>query len=176
MGKDEYADVIEYLPYGMPNSRDRHPSAIILTDSLSLLLAALKKDVVVEAGKKVYIGENKREEIHHIIERITPDKLNSSGMDTLNSLIQKAVIDNEKKYIGIINTLGPINVRLHALELIPGMGKKMTQKLLEERKKKAFESYSELNERLQLSSNIARGVEGRIFEEMENKDKYKIFT
>lgn len=176
MGKDEYADVLEYLPYGMADSRDRHPSAIILTDSLSLLVAALKKNVTLEAGKKVYIGENKREEIHHIIGRISPEKLSQSGLENLKNVVHKTVQENEKKYISVINTLGPINVRLHALELIPGMGKKLTQKLLEERKKKPFESYVELDERLQLSSNIMRGIESRILEEMENKDKYKIFT
>ncbi len=176
MGKDEYAYVLEYLPYGMSDSKDRHPSAVILTESLSLLVAALKKEVNVETGKKVYIGENKRDEIHHIIGRITPDKLSESARETLRELVHKAVHENEKKYLGIINTLGPVNVRLHALELIPGLGKKLTQKLLEERKKKPFESYNELDERLQLSSNIARGIESRILEEMENKDKYKIFT
>jgi putative nucleotide binding protein len=176
MGKDEYAYVLEYLPYGTSDSRDRHPSAIILTESLSLLVAALKKDVKVEAGKKVYIGENKRDEIHHIIERTTPDKLTESAREILKEMVHKAVQENEKKYIGIMNTLGPINVRLHALELIPGLGKKLTQRLLEERKKKPFESYAELDERLQLSSNVVREIEARIMEEIENRDKYKIFT
>ncbi len=176
MGKDEYAYVLEYLPYGIADSKDRHPSAVILTDSLSLLIAALKKNVTVEVGKRVYIGENKRDEIHHIIGRIAPTKLSEAGLDSLKEFVHKIVQENEKKYVGTINTLGPINVRLHALELIPGMGKKLTQKLLEERKKKPFESYVEIDERLQLSSNIMRNIEGRILEEMENKDKYKIFT
>ena len=176
MAKDEYAYILEYLPYGLPDSRDRRPSAIILTESVALLIAALKKGVTVEVGKKVYIGEDKRDEIHHIMSRITPDKLSGSGLQRLEEKIDQMVIENEVKYVGIINSLGPINVRLNAIELIPGMGKKTTQKLLDERKKKPFESYKDLDERMQLSPSISKDISARIFEELQNKDKYRIFT
>ncbi|MCL5009584.1 MAG: DUF655 domain-containing protein [Candidatus Parvarchaeota archaeon] len=176
MGRDEYAIVLEYLPYGLVDTKDRRPSAIVLTDSLSLLLVSLKKDVVVESGKRVYIGEEKRDEIHHIIKRIAPDKLSESGLQNLKNMVHKAAQDNEKKYVEILNTLGPINVRLHALELIPGLGKKMTQKMIEERQKKPFESYADIDARLQLASGISHGIEQRILEEISETDKYRIFT
>ena len=48
MGKDEYAYVLEYLPFGLQDSKDRKATAIVLTDSLGLLLVALKKDAKVE--------------------------------------------------------------------------------------------------------------------------------
>jgi putative nucleotide binding protein len=176
MGRDEYAYVLEYLPYGLVETKDRRPSAVILTESLSLLLASLKKNAVVEAGKKVYIGEEKRDEIHHIIKRITPDKLSGAGTQILKDMVHKAVQDNEKKYVEILNTLGPVNVRLHALELIPGLGKKMTQKMVEERQKKPFESYEDIDNRLQLSSGISHEIEQRILEEIGETDKYRIFT
>ncbi len=176
MGRDEYAYVIEHLPYGLVETKDRRPSVIILTESLSLLLASLKKDVTVEPGKKVYIGEEKRNEIHHIIRRITPNKLSEAGMQNLRDLVHKAVQENEKKYVGILNTLGPVNVRLHALELIPGLGKKMTQKTIAERQKKPFESYADIDDRLQLSSSISHEIEQRILEEISESDKYRIFT
>ncbi len=176
MAKDEYARVLEYLPYGLQDSKERHPTVIILTDSLGLLAAALKKGASVEAGRKVYIGENKREEIHHIIGRITPDKLGVSAMQNLRDQISENVKANESKYVGMINTLGPINVRLHALELIPGLGKKTTQKILDERKMKPFTSYGDIDLRIQLPLSIEKEIEERILEEMQNKDKYKIFT
>lgn len=176
MGRDEYAYVLEYLPYGLVDTKDRRPSAIILTESLSLLLASLKKNVTVEVGKKVYIGEDKREEIHHIIRRIPTDKLSEAGMQSLMEKVHTAVQDNEKKYVEILNTLGPINVRLHALELIPGLGKKMTKKAIDERNKKPFESYQDIDDRLQLASGIVNEIEQRILEEMNETDKYRIFT
>ncbi len=177
MARDEYAYVLEYLPYGLAGSKDRRPSAIILTDSLGLLLVALKKEAKpLEVGMKVYIGENKREEVHHIIERISPEKLNENGFMVLHEKLHEKVMENEKQYIEIINKIGPVNVRLHALSLIPGMGKKMVQKVVEERGKKPFESYQEMEDRLGASYNAAKSIEDRIIEEMENKDKYRIFT
>ncbi len=138
MGKDEYAYVIEYLPHGLMDSKDHKASAIILTDSLSLLVAATKKDVSLESEKKVYIGENKRDEIHHIIGRIKPEKLSGAGKERLAELISKRVKEEEQKFTTIINVLGPVNVRLNSLELIPNIGKKMTQKIIDERKKTAI--------------------------------------
>ena len=176
MGKDEYAYVLEYLPFGLQDSKDRKATAIILTDSLGLLLVALKKDVKVEPGMRVYIGENKREEVHHIIQRITPDKLNGNGLEMLNDKIHDIVSKNESNYIAIINRLGPINVRLHSLALIPGAGKKMVQKIIEERNKGEFKSYKDFDERVGFTSGITKSIEARIKEELENKDKYKIFT
>jgi Predicted RNA-binding protein len=177
MARDEYAYVLEYLPYGLAGSKDRRPSAIILTDSLGLLLVALKKESKpLEAGLRVYIGENKREEVHHIIERISPDKLSENGMLLLREKIKENVLQNEKKYIEVIDKIGPVNVRLHALSLIPGIGKKMVQKVIEEREKRPFESYQEMEQRVGSSYNVAKSIEDRIIEEMENKDKYRIFT
>ena len=176
MGKDEYAYVLEYLPFGLQDSKDRKATAIVLTDSLGLLLVALKKDVKVEPGMKVYIGENKREEVHHIMQRITPDKLNGNGLEMLNDKIHEIVSQNEANYITIINRLGPINVRLHSLSLIPGVGKKIVQKIIEERNKGEFKSYNDFDERVGFTSGIAKSIEARIKEELENRDKYKIFT
>lgn len=176
MGKDEYAYVLEYMPFGLPDSKDRKASAIVFTDSLSLLLVALKKDVKVEPGLKVYIGENKRDEVHHIIQRITPDKLSGNGMALLNERIATTVKENEEKYIDIINKLGSINVRLHSLNLLPGVGKKIVQKIVEERTKANFKSYEDFNERVGFTSDIAKSIEDRIMEELNGEDKYKIFT
>lgn len=176
MGKDEYAFVLEYLPFGLSDSRDRKASAIVLTDSLGLLLVALKKDAKIEPGMKVYIGENKREEVHHIIQRVTPEKLNGNGLQMLRERAGSIVVENEAKYIDIINRLGSINVRLHSLSLIPGAGKKMVQKILDERSKGSFKSYSDFDERVGFTSGIAKSIEERIEEELENKDKYRIFT
>ena len=176
MGKDEYAYVLEYLPFGLSDSKDRKAAAVILTDSLGLLLVALKKDVKVEVVLKVYIGENKREEVHHIIQRITPDKLSGNGMISLSERISVIVGENEEKYIDIINKLGSINVRLHSLSLIPGVGKKMVQKILEERNKGPFKSYSDFDSRVGFTSGISKSIEDRIEEELAGSDKYRIFT
>ncbi|MDP8012753.1 MAG: DUF655 domain-containing protein [Nanoarchaeota archaeon] len=176
MGKDEYATVIEYLPYGFSDSTDRRPIAVLLTDSLSLLSAATKRNAKIEVGKRVYIGEGKRDEIHHIISRISFEKLNEEGKNLVRSIVEKHVKDNEAHFVDLINKLGPINVRLHSIELIPNFGSKLTQKLLDERKKQPFTSYDDINKRVAPPTDIRKEIEDRIIEEMAEKDKYRLFT
>ena len=176
MPRDQYAYVIEYLPNGLADSKERRPSTVILTESMALLIAALKKDVAVTSGQKVYIGGDKRDEIHHIIGRVSPDKLSGFGLQSLSEKIKESIKQEEKRYVSIINLLGPVNVRLHSLELIPGLGKKTVQKVVEERSKKPFESYQDVDSRVGLTIGIEKDIEERIMDELSNKDKYKIFT
>ncbi|MCW1301611.1 MAG: DUF655 domain-containing protein [Candidatus Parvarchaeota archaeon] len=176
MGKDEYAYVLEYFPYGMSDSKDRRPSAIVLTESLSLLLVSVKKEGKIEVGKKVYIGEGKREDIHHIITRVPLTKVNERGKELLNDTLDRKIIDDEKRFVDIINRLGPINVKLHSLELIPGIGSKTLQRVLDERKKSPFTSYDDINKRAELQFDIRKSIRERILSELNEADKYRIFT
>ncbi len=176
MGKDEYANVLEYFPYGMSDSKDRRPSAILLTESLGLLLASIKKDGKVEVGKKVYIGEGKREDIHHIISRIPLSKVDEKGKELMNEILDKKIVEDEKKFVDVINRLGPINVKLHSLELIPGIGSKTLQRVISERVKKPFTSYDDINKRVELQFDIRRSIRERIISELNEVDKYRIFT
>ncbi len=176
MQKDDFGYILEYLPYGLVGEKDRRPSAIIITDSFSLLLVILKPNVTVEAGQRVYIGEGKRDQVHHIVGRIPIDKLSDKGVEELRTILEKMVKENENKFVELLNRLGQVNVRLHAIELIPGFGKKTTQKFLEERKNKPFESYEDINKRAQLTFDIVKSIEDRIIEEIKGSDKYHIFT
>lgn len=176
MGKDEYAYVLEYFPYGMSESKDRRASAIILTESLSLLLVSVKKEGKIEVGKKVYIGEGKREDVHHIITRIPLTKVNEKGKDLLNEILDKKIVEDEKRFVAIMDKLGPVNVKFHSLELIPGIGSKTFLKVLEERKKSPFASYDDINKRVELQSDIRKSIRERILSELNEADKYRIFT
>ncbi len=176
MGKDEYAIVIEYLPYGFIDSNDRRPIAILLTDSLTILSAAVKKEAKIEPGKRVYIGDGKRDDIHHIISKINFNKLSENGKQLLRNELEKRINEKQDYFVGIINRLGPINVRLHSIELIPNIGKKFTQKLLDERKKQPFSSYDDINSRVGLPTDIRKDIEERIIQELSEVDKYRLFT
>ncbi|MGC8516611.1 MAG: DUF655 domain-containing protein [Candidatus Acidifodinimicrobium sp.] len=176
MGKDEYAYVLEYFPYGMSDSKDRRPSAILLTESLDLLLASVKKEGKIDVGKKVYIGEGKRDDIHHIISRIPLSKVGEKGRELLNEILDKKIVEDEKRFVDIINRLGPINVKLHSLELIPGIGSKTFQKVISERTKSPFTGYDDINKRVELQFDIRRSIRERIISELNEADKYRIFT
>jgi len=64
---------------------------------------------------------------------------------------------------------------MHALELLPGIGKRYMIEILNARDKKVFENYEELQKRTGIP-DPAKLVARRIVEELAEDAKYRIFT
>ena len=62
---------------------------------------------------------------------------------------------NEKRFVDIFNNAGPLNIRQHALELLPGIGKKHLEAILKARNEKKFESFADIPSRVQLLQDPA---------------------
>jgi len=64
---------------------------------------------------------------------------------------------------------------MHALELIPGIGKKYMWQIINERERKPFESFDDLQKRANIP-NPAKLVAKRVLEELAGESKYRLFT
>lgn len=179
--KEESAIVLDFLPNGYPfDKRPIHKKTAIVQaigkEHLALLELIPKKDVFLQPHEEVYIGEGKREQIHHIQNRITPDKLTGTGRQELEHVLDELVQKNEQKYVNFFNKAGPINMRRHQLELIPGIGKKHLFELLDARKEKEFASFEDLRTRIHLMPDPQKAIVRRILLEMQGQEKYNIFV
>ncbi|PIY60392.1 DUF655 domain-containing protein, partial [Candidatus Woesearchaeota archaeon CG_4_10_14_0_8_um_filter_47_5] len=78
--REEQAFVLDFLPNGYVfDTRPSHVKTPIIQalgkTSFMLLELVPKKGVFVQPHEAVYIGEGKREKIHHINGRLAPSKL-----------------------------------------------------------------------------------------------------
>ena len=65
MQKEEHAIILEFLPNGYPLEKKMMPIAqAVGVNNLTLLELVPRRGVTLVRGKKVYIGEGKREEIY----------------------------------------------------------------------------------------------------------------
>ncbi|MHC1635502.1 MAG: DUF655 domain-containing protein [Candidatus Methanospirareceae archaeon] len=186
-GRDEkgerevYARVLDYLPYGYPE--DTRPvyqkKPIVLAigeDRFTLLELTPKKGKMPRAHERVYIGEGEREVIDHVNKRLKYDDLTPTAKVELPYVLEEIVKDKEEKFVQIYNKAGPITPRLHTLDLLPGIGKKLMWAILEERKKGAFFSFEDLTKRVKGLHHPEKIIARRIEEELKNESsKYKIF-
>ena len=136
--KEEHAIVLDFLPNGYPfDKRPVHIKTAIAQaigkQSLVLLELVPKKDCFLQPHEEVYIGEGKRDKIHHIAGRISPSKLTGTAKSELNFIIEEIVNRDEKKFVDFFNNAGPINTRMHQLELLPGIGKRHMLSIIEAR-------------------------------------------
>ena len=176
MEKEEYAIILDYLPYGYPLEKKMIAIAqAIGTKNSTLLQLIPRRGIKLDIAEKVYIGDGKRDKIYYILGKLPNEKMTETAKQQLQEFIEKNVSDNEKKFIDFFNVAEAINTRLHQFELLPGFGKKHTETILIERNKKPFESLSDLKVRVSNLPDPKKAVEKRLMEEIIGKEKYFLF-
>ena len=173
---EEYALVVEYLPAGKASDSRKEPLIQLLGCSFfTLLEATVKPDASIFLGKKVYVGKNDRDEVDRIKRKINFNELSTSAKDYLPLGLKRLVTEREKEFILFLNRAGPISIRVHTLDLLPGVGKKNMELILSEREIGPFESFADVKKRTGLSDPVAVFV-NRIMGEIEGKERHNLFV
>jgi len=179
--KEEYTIVLDFLPNGHPfDPRPSHLKTPIAQaigkDHFILLELVPKKGIFLQPLEEVYTGDGKRDKIHHIYGKVNYDKLTQTAKSELEHVIKELIKNHEQRFIEFFNKAGPINMRRHQIELLPGIGKKHMGELLERRSEKEFESFEDIKARVNLLPDPEKVVARRIILELKGEDKYRIFV
>lgn len=180
---EENAYVLDFLPHGKPGVRPTgragyRAGALIQCvgeEFFTILEALVKEELVLKPGDRVYVGKDSRSEVTYIIGRIGFEELTASAKSELPVVISKIVLNREKWFVNFFNTARAITPRMHALELVPGIGKKYMWQVINERQRKPFESFEDLQKRTELP-NPTKLITKRVMEELEGDSKYRLFT
>ncbi|MBI4147073.1 DUF655 domain-containing protein [Candidatus Woesearchaeota archaeon] len=177
--REENAIVLDHLENGYPFEQAAVKTPIVQAlgvSHLTLLELIPKKGVTLQPMQKIYIGEGKREEIHHIKGRIPVEKLTATAGNTLMEAVEEIVTAQESRFVEFFNKAQPLSMRMHQLELLPGLGKKHMWEVLNARKEKPFESFDDIQDRVKLLPSPKQLIVKRIIAEIEGKEKYRIFS
>jgi len=176
---EENALILDILPFGKPGTGAKFRSGPIVQmigeRYFTLLEANAKIGTTVKPLDRVYVGKDERKEITHILGRIGYDELTANAKLELENAIEKIVLRREKDFVNFFNNAKPITPRMHALELIPGIGKKYMWNIIDEREKEPFRSFEDLQRRVNIP-NPAKLITKRIIEELSGESKYRLFT
>ena len=179
--KEEVVIVLDFLPNGYAlDDRPMHMKTPIAQamgkERFTLLELVPKKGVHLQPYEEVYIGEGKRDKIHHIIGRLNTDKLTHTARSQLEPIIKDIVKKNEKRFVDFFNNAQPLSTRMHQLELLPGLGKKHMWEILDARKEKPFEGFEDIKKRVKLMPDPKKTIIKRILKELSGSEKHRIFV
>ncbi|HOI18984.1 MAG TPA: DUF655 domain-containing protein [Candidatus Woesearchaeota archaeon] len=179
--REDSAIVLDFLPNGYafdntPAHKKIPIAQAIGKKMLTLLELTPKESIFLQPHEEVYIGEMKRDKIHHIVGKLNFEKLTPTAKNELRFVIDEIIESNEKRYLNFFNKAIPLSTRMHSLELLPGMGKKRMWELLEEREDKEFESLQEINKRVKLLPDVKEMIRKRILLELECEQKHYLFV
>ena len=179
--KEEAALVLDFLLNGYAS--DRSPSHLktsiaqaLGTSNFTILELVPKKGVYLQPLEKVYIGEAKRDKVHHINGRIPFEKLSSTAKAELEHAVKEILIDQEERFVEFFNKAQPLNTRMHILELLPGLGKKHMKEIVEQRVEAPFKSFADIKERVKLMPDPEKVVIKRIVQELQGQEKHFLFV
>jgi putative nucleotide binding protein len=175
--KEETCLVLDFLPNGYADRRKSEPIAqAIGTSFFSLLELVPREGINLITEEEVYIGEGKRDKIRFIRGQLDYQNLTNMGKTIMPEIIEKLVRRNEKRFVEFFNKAATITPRMHQFQLLPGVGKKHLSDILDERRKKPFENFEELRQRVKLFPDPVKTLVARIILELEGEEKYYLFT
>lgn len=175
---EEYAYVLDFVERGK-SSTVRGREGIIITalgeDRLTLLEVLGAENSTFDVGERIYIGKQGRTKVQSVLGKLEYAKISQTAHSEIAGVVQKIVTQNEKRFIDYLNNCQPLTPRIHALELIPGIGKTYMKVMLEEREKRKFESFDDLQRRVGLKDPI-KHVAKRIMEEISGEARMNLFV
>ena len=175
---EEYAYVLDFTQRAKALTVRGREGMIIQAigeERLTLLELLGTQNMSIEVAERVYIGREGRDKVMSVLGRLEYDSISQSAKNELPSIIEKIVIANQKRFIDYINTAQPITPRIHALELIPGIGKTYMMTIIRERDRKKFESFVEIQQRVGLR-DPAKLIAKRIIDEITGEARMNLFV
>jgi len=105
------------------------------------------------------------------------DGLTRNAVAEIEYAVEAIVDGDERRFVDFYNDAGPITLRLHQINLLPGVGKKLRNNVLDERKRGPFETFEEVSERVSGLHRPREVIVERIVEEIRKDDlKYRRFA
>lgn len=179
--KEEHAIVLDFLKHGYSeDSRSFHQREAIVQalgkEHFVLLELVPNANIQLKPNDEVYIGEGQRDQISYIKGILKAFKLTQTAKSELPHIVEKLVETKEEYFIKFYNNCGPVSLRSHQLELLPGVGKRHAAEMLRAREEQPFESFEDIKNRVKSVPNPKKLIVDRIIRELEDGDRYKLFV
>jgi putative nucleotide binding protein len=174
------AVVLDHLPHGRAGDDrpqyQKPPVAYALTVAdLQLVELTLTEESDISIGDWIPLDQDAG--VVQRIRQIEYDDLSQGARNELDYAVDELVESTEDRFIDFYNDAQPITLRLHQLNLLPGIGKKLRNNVLDARKRGPFDDFEELTERVSGLHRPKEKLVERILEELQKEDlKYKTFV
>lgn len=178
----ERAVVLDHLPYGRPDDdRPQHQKPEIAyavgEAAFDLFELTLAEGSDVSIGDRVVVVPDADRDLIQRYREIDYEDLSRGAEQELDYVIEEIVERHPERFLEYFNEAQPLTLRLHQLNVLPGIGDKLRDDILESRKRQGpFESFDDLEERIDGLHDATGTVVDRIVEELTEDVKYRAFV
>ena len=180
--EESLAVVLDHLPNGDPSdNRPPHQKPALAyalgEDDFRLYEFQLADDADVSIGERLAVDPEPDPDLVARSREVAFEDLPRNAQGELEYAVEELIDRQERRFVDFYNEAGPITLRLHQLNLLPGIGKKLRNNILDERKRGPFETFEDVEERVSGLHRPREVLAERIMEELRDDDlKYKTFV
>jgi putative nucleotide binding protein len=172
------AIVLDYLPHGRTEDDrpqyQKQPLAYALGVEDFRLYELVVDDPDFAIDDRIDLDDTPGVEAVYEVDH---DGLSGGARSELEYVVEDLVAAERERFVDFYNDAQPITLRLHQLNLLPGIGKKLRNTILDERKRHPFEDFEDLRSRVNGLHNPEEVLVERILEEIREDDlKYRTFA
>lgn len=153
-----------------------HPEAdaaiVVVTEpALHVIRLRPKPGAVLQmVGARIYMGidHSKREVVQDVLGFARIRDLSNAANQEMPIVIQQIIEDSPEVFIQqFFNRAGNLSLKMHAFELLPGVGNKKAMEMVSSRGRVGWESFAQLNEDCNI--NAAELLARRFVSEIEDR-------
>jgi len=174
--------ILDVLPHGHPEDIEKPswaktPLAQVITfpDFVLYEVKTEKYDHPKVQAKGKYEDFMADGKLRDVLKKIDYGDLTATSKALIEPILEKEVLNYEEEFINFFNNSTSITPRMHALKLLPGVGKKHMWEILEARQKQNFVTFQDISDRTSIA-NPTKLIAQRIIKELQRDVKYYLFS
>ncbi|GAD51485.1 predicted RNA-binding protein [Halarchaeum acidiphilum MH1-52-1] len=145
-------------------------------EDFALYEFVMDDDADVSIGDRVRVAPDAEAGIRRV-NAVAYDDLSAGAQSELEYVVEELIEANPEPFLEFYNEAGAVSLRLHQLNLLPGIGDTLRDKILDERKRGPFESFADIEERVDGLHDPTEIIVERVLQEIRGEDvKYHAFT
>ena len=176
------AVVLDHLPNGRPD--DDRPqyerpafAYAVGEDDFRLFEFELADGVDVGIGDRLVVRPAEARTAVDRFREVTHGDLSNAARSELEYVAEEIVDREAEQFVDFYATSEPLSLRLHQLDLLPGVGDTIRNNVLDARKRGPFESFDDVADRVSGLHDPRGVVVERILTELSDDDlKYRLFV
>ena len=179
-GSPATAIVLDYLAHGRSDeggpAYNQEPVAQALgVEGFRLYELVVESDAGVSIGDELVVRPPEPPVTE--FREMTYADLSQGAQSELEYVIDELIEANEARFVDVFNEAQPITLRLHQLNLLPGIGDKLRDQILDARKRGPFDSFDDMAARINGLHDPEGVIRERILSELQEDDvKYSLFV
>jgi putative nucleotide binding protein len=176
------AVVLDLLPNGRPDDdlpQYERPAVAYAVgeDDFRLYEFDLVEDADVGVGDRLVVRPAEARTAVDRFREVEHGDLPNAARSELSYAVEGIVDRDERRFVDFYGEADPLSLRMHQLDLLPGVGDTIRNNVLDARKRGPFESFDDVADRVSGLHDPRETVVERIMTEFRDEDlKYRLFV